>query len=86
MTAVTGRLNQGAPCRFDAPSRRRPGAAGFRRAFVHDQNDGRTINFSGDYPGVVTVHAALAVAAIMPLSRDAADRPTEPHLSGVCSS
>ena len=60
---------------LDAPARRRPGAAGFRRAFVHDQDDGLTINFSGDYPGGVTVHGGFALAAIKPLSRDASDRP-----------
>lgn len=61
---------------LDAPARRRPGGTGFRRALVHDQNDGLTINFSGDYPGGVTVHGALALAAITPLSRNATDRPT----------
>lgn len=62
---------------LDAPSRRRPGGPLFRRAFVHDHNDGLTINFSGDYPGGVTVHGAMALAAVTPLSRDATDRPTD---------
>jgi len=34
---------------------RRSAARGVRRALVHDQKDGLTINFNGDYPGGVTV-------------------------------
>ncbi|MFI5530265.1 hypothetical protein ACIA8O_17135 [Kitasatospora sp. NPDC051853] len=30
----------------------------FRRALVHGENDGLTINFSRDYPGGVTIHDA----------------------------
>ena len=46
---------------IDAPSRRgnRPGA--HRRALVHDQQDGLTINFAGDYTGGVTVVGKLVV-------------------------
>ena len=39
---------------LDQPSRRKGGGP-HRRALVHDQNDGLTINFSGDYPGGVTL-------------------------------
>jgi hypothetical protein len=39
---------------LDSPSRRRS-PTGTRRALVHDQNDGLTINFNGDYPGGVTI-------------------------------
>ena len=39
---------------LDQPSRRKGGGP-FRRALVHDQNDGLTINFNGDYPGGVTL-------------------------------
>lgn len=39
---------------LDHPSRRNGGGP-HRRALVHDQNDGLTINFSGDYPGGVTL-------------------------------
>jgi hypothetical protein len=51
---------------LDSQSRRRPGnTSAFRRAIVHDQNDGLTINFGNDYPGGVTLNA---VVAITPLS------------------
>lgn len=39
---------------LDQPSRRKGGGP-HRRALVHDQNDGLTINFNGDYPGGVTL-------------------------------
>lgn len=39
---------------LDQPSRRKGGGL-HRRALVHDQNDGLTINFGGDYPGGVTL-------------------------------
>lgn len=39
---------------LDQPSRRKGGGP-HRRALVHDQNDGLTINFGGDYPGGVTL-------------------------------
>jgi hypothetical protein len=39
---------------LDQPSRRKGGGP-FRRALVHDQNDGLTVNFNGDYPGGVTL-------------------------------
>lgn len=45
---------------LDAPTRRRGGASPYRRALVHDFNDGLTLNYAGDYPGGVTVHGALA--------------------------
>ena len=48
---------------LDSPVRRKGGGP-FRRALVHDQNDGLTVNFNGDYPGGVTV---AGVAQIIPL-------------------
>jgi hypothetical protein len=44
---------------LDAADRRRAGGPAFRRALVHDENDGLTLNFAGDYPGGVTVHGDL---------------------------
>jgi hypothetical protein len=44
---------------LDSPARRGAndrGAAGMRRALVHDQHDGLTINFNRDYPGGVTIN------------------------------
>lgn len=46
---------------LDSPTRRLPGGGPFRRALVHDGNDGLTINFNGDYRGGVTVMGKLAV-------------------------
>ena len=46
---------QGHDLLLDSPARRRAQSHGFRRALVHDQNDGLTINFNGDYPGGVTI-------------------------------
>ena len=40
-------------------SERHKGGGPFRRALVHNQNDGLSINFNGDYPGGVTI-AGLA--------------------------
>ena len=34
-------------------SARRQSAGGFRRALVHDETDGLTVNFAGDYPSGV---------------------------------
>lgn len=39
---------------LDYPPRRK-NDDGWRRALVHDENDGLTINFNGDYPGGVTI-------------------------------
>ena len=50
---------------LDAPSRRRQGKTPkYRRALVHDANDGLTLNFNQDYPGGITL---LGVAGIEPL-------------------
>ena len=42
---------------------RRQGGAPFQRALVHNQNDGLTVNFNGEYPGGVTV---VGVTEIIP--------------------
>jgi hypothetical protein len=55
---------------LDAPERHRAPNP-FRRALVHDQNDGLTINFAGDYPGGVTLNG---VAVIVP-QQEAGDLP-----------
>jgi hypothetical protein len=46
---------------LDAPQRRLPGGGPFRRALVHNTQDGLTLNFNGDYPGGVTVVGNLMV-------------------------
>src|SRR5437588_424731 len=40
---------------------RRKGGGPFRRALVHDKNDGLTVNFAGDYPGGVTVAGPVQI-------------------------
>ena len=39
---------------IDNPARR-SGQGGWRRALVHDFQDGLSVNFAGDYPGGVTI-------------------------------
>jgi hypothetical protein len=45
---------------LDSPSRRGANGGPFRRALVHDQGDGLTINFANDYPGGVTINGLKA--------------------------
>src|SRR6476646_1413866 len=42
-------------------SARRQSAGGFRRALVHDETDGLTVNFAGDYPSGVTIQGGARV-------------------------
>jgi hypothetical protein len=51
----------GSDLTLDSPARRKPGGPRFRRALVHDESDGLTINFNTDYPGGVSVAGALVV-------------------------
>ena len=44
---------------LDSPARHRPNTRRLRRALVHDQADGLTINFNRDYPGGVTINDAV---------------------------
>ncbi len=41
---------------LDSPQRHRADRPGSRRALVHDQRDGLTVNFNRDYPGGVTIN------------------------------
>src|SRR5436190_799018 len=41
---------------LDNPQRHRADRPGSRRALVHDQGDGLTVNFNRDYPGGVTIN------------------------------
>jgi hypothetical protein len=65
VTVLCNNLNvQGHDLLLDSPARRKPNGPQFRRALVHDQNDGLTVNFGGDYPGGVSVNE---VAELRPL-------------------
>jgi hypothetical protein len=46
---------------LDSPQRHRTDRPGLRRALVHDQQDGLTINFNRDYPGGVTINDVVAL-------------------------
>lgn len=46
---------------LDQPNRRKVGGP-HRRALVHDQNDGLTINFNNDYGGGVTLNAVREIS------------------------
>jgi len=48
---------------LDSVARRKPPTvgSGHRRALVHDQSDGLTINFNHDYPGGVTLNGPVTL-------------------------
>ena len=67
VTLPNGKLNvkegltvQGWDLRLDAPDRRK-NQTPFRRALVHDSNDGLTLNWGTDYPGGVTICGDVAL-------------------------
>jgi hypothetical protein len=51
----------GSDLTLDSPARRKPGGPRLRRALVHDESDGLTLNFNADYPGGVSVSGPLAL-------------------------
>ena len=51
---------------LDSPARRGNAGGPYRRALVHDQSDGLTINFNDDYPGGVTINDARLIVTILP--------------------
>ena len=54
---------RGVDVRIDNPGRRR-GGGNYRRAVVHDFQDGITLNWERDYPGGVTVNDANLVLRV----------------------
>jgi len=46
---------------LDSPQRRKS-TGGMRRALVHDQSDGLTVNFNGDFPGGVTLMKVVEIS------------------------
>jgi len=55
---------------LDQPARRRAGSRKpFRRALVHDEGDGLTINFGNDYPGGVTINNVAKITPAPPPAR-----------------
>ncbi len=65
---------------IDNPARRK-NEGPFRRAFVHDFEDGLTINFAGDYPGGVTITKAKLDGALLTQSRINESRLDDPTLN-----
>ena len=55
---------------LDSPARRGAGGGNFRRALVHDQRDGLTLNYNRDYPGGITLNAVAYIS------------PQAPHTTG----
>jgi hypothetical protein len=67
---------------IDNPARRKNNQP-FRRAFVHDFEDGLTVNFAGDYPGGVTVNGAKLDGARILNSRIDDSTLKQPVLEGA---
>src|SRR5688572_9559215 len=57
---VEGRVlrSQSSDLMLDSPARRVGKGGPYRRALVHDHQDGLTVNYGRDYPGGVTVNDA----------------------------
>jgi hypothetical protein len=52
-------------------SARRKSTDGFRRALVHNENDGLTVNFNGDYPGGVRLEGDVRIEGDARIDGDA---------------
>jgi hypothetical protein len=62
VTVFCNNLNvQGHDLLLDSAARRKPNGPTFRRALVHDENDGLTMNFNDDYPGGVTLNGVTSI-------------------------
>ena len=46
---------------IDNPDRRTPDSSPYRRALVHDETDGLTVNFSDDYPGGLSLSGVVRI-------------------------
>jgi hypothetical protein len=67
VTVLCNNLNvKGHDFVLDSVERRKLGGGPrFRRALVHDQADGLTVNFGNDYPGGVTLHGVRTLEFII---------------------
>jgi hypothetical protein len=61
---------------LDSASRRKSNSPQFRRAMVHDTNDGLTINFDGDYPGGVAINGVTELRPMRQPGTSALATPT----------
>jgi hypothetical protein len=64
----------------DSPARR-GGGGPYRRALVHNQNDGLTVNYHGDYPGGLTLQGVTEITPRTPADNEIALRPAV-HVAG----
>jgi hypothetical protein len=64
---LEGRVVKAAASDFmlDSPERRK-GSNPFRRALVHDQSDGLTVNFANDYHGGITLNGVTEISPQTP--------------------
>lgn len=83
VTVLCQNLNvQGHDFLLDSAERRKPPLAPprFRRALVHDQNDGLTVNFAGDYPGGLSLEGVAEVRPLRPAGLFPTFIPSLPNL------
>jgi len=81
LTIETNVLNVlGSDLILDSPGRRQ-NKSRFRRALVHDQSDGISINFGDDYPGGVTIERAQI--RLKPIEQDSVSHPKLPMAGRV---
>ena len=74
--------------KLDSPARRAAAGSsddGERRALVHDYHDGLTLNWSGDYPGGVTIEGRVFLSTVRIadalIINPTKGRLNEPHLT-----
>ncbi len=51
-------------------AQRRKGGGPFRRALVHNENDGLTVNLNGDYPGGVAMDGVVTITSTLVVRGD----------------
>jgi hypothetical protein len=72
---------EAADLQLDAPSRRSGGGHPYRRALVHDQSDGLTVNFNHDYPGGLVLNGVTEITPRRPAADQLVSRPAV-HVAG----
>jgi hypothetical protein len=67
---------------LDGPGRRREEGTPYRRALVHDGEDGLTINYNMDYPGGVTLCGSVSLPETLNVAGNATfeQKPTVPDI------
>lgn len=67
---------------LDGPGRRSEESTPYRRALVHDGEDGLTINYNMDYPGGVTLRGSVSLPETLNVAGNATfeQKPTVPDI------